>query len=76
MREKTLRLVVTFHTTAAAMATEKLCGERGVAGRLAPVPRALSSDCGIAWICDTENREKIEKITENLEVDKITELML
>ena len=28
MREKRLRLIITFHTTAAAMALERLCGER------------------------------------------------
>ena len=30
MREKELRFVVTFHTTAEAMATEKLCREKAI----------------------------------------------
>ena len=30
MREKELRFVVTFHTTAEAMATEKLCREKDI----------------------------------------------
>ena len=38
MREKELRLVVTFHTTADAMAMEKACREHDVPGRLIPVP--------------------------------------
>lgn len=76
MREIKLRLVVTFHTTAAAMATEQRCKARGIPGRLAPVPRALTSDCGIAWICEPSQKEELAKITENLEVNQMTELML
>ena len=32
MRKKELKLVVTFHTTADAMAMEKVCKERGTPG--------------------------------------------
>ena len=45
MRPKTQKLVITFHTTAAAMAMEKLCHEQGLPGRLIPVPRELTADC-------------------------------
>ena len=45
MREKELRLVVTFHTTADAMAMEKACREQDVPGRLIPVPRSVSAGC-------------------------------
>ena len=34
MRKKELKLVITFHTTADAMAMEKACKEHGAAGRL------------------------------------------
>ena len=47
MRERKTWLVVTFHTTAAAIGMEKLCAARGLAGRLIPVPRALTADCGV-----------------------------
>ena len=47
MRERKTWLVVTFHTTAAAIGMEKLCAARGLAGRLIPVPRALTADCGM-----------------------------
>ena len=36
MRERKTWLVVTFHTTAAAIGMEKLCAARGLAGRLIP----------------------------------------
>ena len=38
VREKKEYVIFTFHTTAAAMATEKLCQERSIPGRL--IPRA------------------------------------
>ena len=49
MRKKELKLVVTFHTTADAMAMEKACKEQNVPGRIIPVPRTISAGCGLAW---------------------------
>ena len=60
MREKKPYVVFTFHTTAGAMAMEKLCRERGVPGRLAPTPRSVTADCGIAWIAPPESRQLLE----------------
>ena len=61
MRAKSPRLVVTFHTTAEAMATEALCGREQLPGKLISVPRCLTSDCGIAWSAPTEVRETLEE---------------
>ena len=41
MRAKSLRVVVTFHTTTAAMAMEDSCMKEGMPGRLIPVPREI-----------------------------------
>lgn len=41
MRERIFWLVVTFHTTAAAMAMEALCKEQSLPGRLFPRPGSL-----------------------------------
>lgn len=54
-------LIITFHTTAGAIAAEKLCKGQGIPGRLIPVPRSITSDCGMAWRTGIENRELIEK---------------
>ena len=48
MREKSPRLIVTFHTTAGAIATEQLCRRLGLEGKLISVPRCITSDCGMA----------------------------
>ena len=60
MRQRTLRLVVTFHTTAEAMATERACRAAGLAGKLISAPRALTADCGIAWSAPVDVREALE----------------
>ena len=60
VREKKEYVIFTFHTTAAAMATEKLCQERNIPGRLIPAPRSITADCGIAWAAPPEERERIE----------------
>ena len=59
MRKKELKLVVTFHTTADAMAMEKACKENNVPGRIIPVPRAISAGCGLSWCADLSDREEI-----------------
>jgi hypothetical protein len=60
-REKKEYVIFTFYTTAAAMAMEKLCRTRGIPGRLIPVPRSITADCGIAWAAAPSERERIEK---------------
>ena len=57
MRKKELKLIITFHTTADAMAMEKVCKEADAPGRLIPVPRVISSGCGLAWCAELSERE-------------------
>ena len=59
-----MKLVATFHTTSAAIAMEKLCGERGLPGRLIPVPRELTADCGMAWCAPPEAAEALRALAE------------
>ena len=61
MRQKQLRLVVSFHTTASAMAAERLCKRLDLPGRLIPVPRSITSDCGIAWSAPPELHSTLEE---------------
>lgn len=61
MRQRRLRCVVSFHTTAGAMAAERLCRRKGLEGKLISVPRSVTSDCGIAWSAPPELREVLER---------------
>ncbi len=60
MRQKTIRLVITFHTTTAAMAMESACIAAQLPGRLIPVPREITADCGMAWCAPLETRKELE----------------
>jgi hypothetical protein len=53
------RLIITFHTTTAAMAMEKLCREFGADGRIIPVPSSISADCGLAWCAKNESEDAL-----------------
>lgn len=60
--------VVIFYSTSAAIRTESLAKKQGLTIKLIPVPRNLSSDCGI---CLRFNNEDIRKIEEILKEKKI-----
>ena len=60
MRVKKPRLIVTFHTTTAAMGMESACAKAGLPGRLIPVPREITAGCGMAWCAPPEARADLE----------------
>ena len=77
MRKKQLRLIVTFHTTADAMAMERACTKKSQ-GRLIPVPRELSAGCGIAYSAPTEEADLIRQILSDagIEYEQLAECMI
>lgn len=52
-------LVLTFPTTAAAMACEVLCGRAGLPGRMIPVPGQISAGCGLAWKAAPQDQDAL-----------------
>ena len=69
---------MTCPTTAAASGLAQVCAARGRAGRLIPVPRALTADCGMAWRAEIDKRAALEALAagEGLEVEGFYELTL
>ena len=59
MIKKSEKLVITFYTTTTAMAMENLCKTTGAAGRIIPVPSAISADCGLAWCAALSAEEEL-----------------
>ena len=78
MRQKQEKCVVTFRTTAGAMAMERSCKEVGLPGRLIPVPRSITAGCGMCWAAHREAREAVEDLVvkEHLDVDGIYAIIL
>lgn len=73
MIEKKQYLIVTFFTTAGAMAMEAEAAKAGIAGKLISAPRNLSSDCGIAFRTDPKWRDALQAMIdqEKLEIEAI-----
>lgn len=69
IRHEGLRLVLTFYTTADAIATERLCKEKKIPGRLIPVPRELTSDCGMAWSMAPEDEKLLNTALEKSQIE-------
>ena len=78
MRAKSLRVVVTFHTTTAAMAMEDSCMKEGLPGRLIPVPREITAGCGMAWSAPAAERRRLEQAAaeRGLPLSAVYELLL
>ena len=76
MRKKVLRAVITFQNTTSAMAMEKLCKEKGLDGRIIPVPRCITAGCGLAWSAKPESREELVNALEenHISYDQIYEI--
>ena len=70
MRKKELKLVVTFHTTADAMAMEKECKKVGAQGRMIPVPRSISAGCGLSWAAPLEAVEQIKHVMQEKGIER------
>lgn len=77
-RVKTMKLVITFPGTTQALRMEKEARERGLPGRLIPVPSAIRAGCGMAWSAPVELRSQLESLLEQtgIELEDIYELLL
>ena len=78
MRQKELKVLFTFPTTTAAMAMEDLCRREGLPGRLIPVPRSITADCGMAWSAPAAERRRLEQAAaeRGLPLSAVYELLL
>ncbi len=63
--------VVLFHTTSAAMRAEKILQKDGIANKLIPTPRALSSDCGIALRFELHEAEHVRTSLDAARVETV-----
>lgn len=76
MLKKELKLIVTFYTSSEAMATERVCKDAGIDGKLISAPRNLTADCGISYATEVSNKEKIENLLKEkkVEYEKMVEI--
>jgi hypothetical protein len=56
------KVVAVFESTRAAISAERLCTTGGVSCQVIPLPRDISSDCGIALEIGENDRDAAEKV--------------
>ena len=78
MRKKTMKLVITFHTTTQAIAMEEFCQKEELPGRLIPLTGVVSAGCGLCWCTLPEKEKVLETKMKNkkIEFDQIYHVML
>ncbi|HEU65469.1 MAG TPA: DUF3343 domain-containing protein [Chloroflexi bacterium] len=66
---KTSYCVVLFYSTSEALRVEKLCKERDLRVKLIPVPRQLSSDCGICLRFEHDRESEVREILDERKIE-------
>lgn len=59
-------MILLVHTSGHAFSIEKALKKRGISCRLTPIPRKVSSDCGICVRFDPEKLAEVRTFTETL----------
>ena len=62
-------LIMLVHTSGHAFSIEKALKKRDISCRLTPIPRKVSSDCGICVRFDPNDRQKVETFIQTLPFD-------
>ncbi len=58
--------VMLFKAVSYALKAEKILKERGIAHKLIPVPRQISSDCGVCLRVAADRQELVTKALQDL----------
>lgn len=68
-------LILTFYSSHFAIKLESVCQDNGIPGKLIPVPRSISSSCGIALQAEVRDQEVIEQVAEEkgIEIEQVVE---
>jgi hypothetical protein len=61
--------VILFHSITGALQAEKRLKGKGVAVKLIPVPRQLSSDCGVCLRFRSENEAEVKRALDEERID-------
>jgi hypothetical protein len=75
MSEQKKYLVMLFKAVSYALKAEKILKEEGLPHKLIPVPKQISSDCGVCLRFEEQHRESIEaSLCGKVEIEEIRSL--
>lgn len=57
-----MKIIILFESTHSVIKAERLCRKAGLACQAIPVPRTITSDCGIALEIDEIDKTEVERI--------------
>jgi hypothetical protein len=60
---------VLFHSTTGALQAEKRLKGKGIATKLIPVPRQLSSDCGVCLRFEQKDEPEVKSVLEEERIE-------
>ena len=77
-RKKSEKVVFAFAGTAQAVYMGQCARKDNAPGRMIPLPREISAECGMAWCAPAEARGGLEQMAEKygVEVEGVYELLL
>lgn len=69
-------LIVTYFNQVEAIATEKICNQHSIGGRLINTPRHIEAGCGMSYSISIDKKQELENLLkqEKIKYDKIIEL--
>ena len=67
--ETVQRSVALFYSLSGALRAEKVLKEEGITVKPIPVPRHLSSECGICLRFDSQDEERIKRVLGEKQLD-------
>jgi hypothetical protein len=62
-------MIILFDSTSATLLAEKVLKKGGIAIKIIPVPRHISSDCGVCIRFSPEDRWKVEELLADMADD-------
>ena len=63
------RRLALFHSTRAVIRAERLCREHRVSCRVIPVPRQISSECGMSIEYEADDEGALRKLCDEAGID-------
>lgn len=61
-----MNVFVTFRSTREVVKAERICREHGITCKVIPVPREISSECGMALQIEQQDKEIVSEVLKNL----------
>jgi hypothetical protein len=76
MEEKAKKIIITYFSSTDVLATEMVCKDKKIGGRIISTPPHIAAGCGMSYIIGIEKKDEIEKVLseEKIKFDKIIEV--